>query len=396
MTTTTTTIATATTTANNAFDSEPWADALQKLDPKVRHSTTIARVFPLGFPPTKLGDTPHSSYSRFLFIHTIITTTTVPVYHQCTTVPKQAFVTSFFSQSTRPDGRLFGMCRTTKITRGILQTHDTVGSSLVRLGNTQVLCGISLQIGTPTAPSSNHNHHHHHQGNTNNNSSGGGGGGDVVVIMLSSQQQGTIAAAATEEQLQSIITNMLDLSTLVIINGQAAWRILLTIQILQDDGNVWDASLLAAVAALTNVRLPATKMTTSSTSTATTSASRRNGTHTASTTTSTTKAGGTSRLELVEDPNYHEALVFHYLPVPLTVGVYRSSSNQNASIHLVADPTPDEAPLLQGYLTMVVTDENEIVHARHASQVGLTREHMAVAAHMAYGRGKEIRDLLQE
>jgi exosome complex RNA-binding protein Rrp42 (RNase PH superfamily) len=394
MTTTTTTIATSTTTANNAFDSEPWADALQKLDPKVRHSTTIDCVFPLVFFVNKTFATLLIPHSRvfFSFTKTTTTKTTVPVYHQWVLLPKrQAFVTSFFSQSTRPDGRLFGMCRTTKITRGILQTHDTVGSSLVRLGNTQVLCGISLQIGTPTALSSNHNHHHH-QGNDKNNSSGGGG--DVVVIMLSSQQhQGTIAAAATEEQLQSIITNMLDLSTLVIINGQAAWRILLTVQVLQDDGNVWDASLLAAVAALTNVRLPATKMTT--TSTAAASASRRN-LHTASTTTTTTKAGGTSRLELLDDPNYHEALVFHYLPVPLTVGVYRSSSNHNAAIHLVADPTPDEAPLLQGYLTMVVTDGNEIVHAGHASQVGLTREHMAVAAHMAYGRGKEIRDLLQD
>ena len=284
-----------------------------------------------------------------------------------------------------------------------MKKNDTAGSSLVRLGNTQVLCGISLQIGTPISSARRGG------GNTSttttttttttSSSVGNSGGGDVVVVMLSTQQQqqqqqAAAAAAATEEQLQSIIANMLDLSALIIIDGQAAWRIQLTIQVLQDDGNAWDATLLAAVAALTDVNLPATKIMTTTTTT-------RNG-PTTSATTSTVKAG-TNRLGLVDDGDVGNngggkktPLVFHYLPVPLTVGVYRSLSEQHSGLHLVADPTPDEAPLLQGYLTMVVTDEDEIVYARHASQVGLTRQHLAVAAHMAYGRGREIRALLQE
>lgn len=283
-----------------------------------------------------------------------------------------------------------------------MKKNETAGSSLVRLGNTQVLCGISLQIGTPI--SNNARRSGGSIGTTmagiaaNHGTVGNSGGGDVVVVLLSTQQQQQqqqAAVAATEEQLQSIISNMLDLSALIIIDGQAAWRIQLTIQVLQDDGNVWDATLLAAVAALTDVNLPATKFMSSTTT-------RRNGTTSSSTTTSTAKTG-TTRLELVEQDDTDNdngriktPLVFHYLPVPLTVGVYRSHSEQDSGIHLVADPTPDEAPLLQGYLTMVVTDEDDIVYARHASQVGLTRQHLAVAAHMAYGRGKEIRALLQE
>lgn len=270
---------------------------------------------------------------------------------------------------------------------------------MIRLGNTQVLCGISLQIGTPISSNARRSGGSSTATTTtgtttNNGTVANSGGGDVVVVLLSTQQQ-QAAVAATEEQLQAIITNMLDLSALIIIDGQAAWRIQLTIQVLQDDGNVWDATLLAAVAALTDVNLPATKFMSSTTT-------RRNGTTSSSTSTSTAKTG-TTRLELMEQGDtdndngrIRTPLVFHYLPVPLTVGVYRSHSEKDIGIHLLADPTPDEAPLLQGYLTMVVTDEDDIVYTRHASQVGLTRQHLAVAAHMAYGRGREIRALLQE
>lgn len=219
------------------------------------------------------------------------------------------------------------MCRSTKITKGILQKH-TVGSSLVRLGNTQVLCGITLQIGVPSIT----------------------GQGDVVVV------------PSSQEELQSIVTDMLDLSCLGIIEGKAAWRLQVTLQVLQDDGNVMDASLLATIAALTDTHLPATQ---------------RNA-----------KAG---TMEIVEGDNEGTPLKFHYLPVPLTMGIYQSDE----TIHLLADPTPQEEPLMQGYLTMVVADDDQIVHTKHASKIGLKREDLAVCAHMAYGRAKEIRNLLQ-
>jgi exosome complex component RRP42 len=201
---------------------------------------------------------------------------------------------------------------------------------LVRLGNTKVLCGITVQIGVPsTVP----NH------------------GDIVVV-------------PSDEALQSILTQTLDLSCLGIMEAKAAWRLLVTWHVLQDDGNVWDAVLVAAVAALMDTRLPATQ-------------------HNANT--------GTMELVDTSEEVLGTPLMFQFVPVPLTVGIYGAP---DGVIHLLADPTQDEVPLLEGYLTMVVSDDDQIVHTRHASKLGLRRDDLTVCAHMAYGRGKEIRALL--
>lgn len=201
---------------------------------------------------------------------------------------------------------------------------------MVRFGNTKVLCGITVQIGVPsTVPNQ----------------------GDVIVV-------------PPDEAVQSILTQMLDLSCLGILDGQAAWRLVVTWHILQDDGNVWDAVLVAAVAALMDTRLPATQ-------------------HNAN--------KGTMELIDTSDEVAGTPLVVQFLPVPLTVGIYNSPEGV---IHLLADPTQDEVPLLEGYLTMVVSDDDQIVHTRHASKLGLKRDDLTVCAHMAYGRGKEIRTLL--
>lgn len=198
------------------------------------------------------------------------------------------------------------------------------------MGNTQILCGVTLQIGVPSVP----------------------GCGDVSINIMA--------------ELQPILMEMLDLTCLSILEGQA-WRLQITIQVLQDDGNLWDASLIAAIAALQDTRLPATQRNASS-----------------------------GQMEIVESSNdddnkQEEKLVFHYLAVPLTVGIYHHDETKT---HFCADPTPQEASLLKGQLKMVVNDDNDVVYMQHSSTVGLTRDDLAVAAHMTYGRAKEIRSLL--
>jgi exosome complex component RRP43 len=194
----------------------------------------------------------------------------------------------------------------------------------VRLGQTQVLAGITLQVGQPSVPNQ----------------------GDVVVT--------------DDKVLQSILLDAVDLTCLSIIDGKCAWRLVVTIQALQGDGNLWDARLLAAVAALTDVRLPKTQV-------------------------------GKAGLIEVIPKSEGTAIQFDYLPVPLTIGIH----HDDTSTYLLADPTLQEEEFLQGHLTMVVNEENDIVHLVHAGG-SLQRQDLAVCAHMAYGRGKEIRGLLSE
>mmetsp|Transcript_9568 Transcript_9568/g.14005 ORF Transcript_9568/g.14005 Transcript_9568/m.14005 type:complete len:242 (-) Transcript_9568:71-796(-) len=240
------------------------------------------------------------------------------------------------------------MCRRTRMTRGILKLR-TAGSSLIQLGNTQVVCGISLLVGQPSIP----NH------------------GDLVV---------TLDHTECSIPLQSILMDMLDLSCLALGESQA-WRLQVTLQVLENDGNLNDACLLAAVAALIDTRLPPTQ-----------------------------KNSQTGRIEIIEssttssddDDDEGALLKWKYIPVPLTVGIYVADDDDET--FLLADPTEEEEPLLQGYLTIVVkvdkdsSNEDEkptIVHIQHSSTTrGLKREDLAVGAHMAYGRYKEIRELL--
>jgi len=251
----------------------------------------------------------------------------------------KSFLHRFWSKSTRSDGRLFSTCRPTRITRGILKLR-TAGSSLVQMGDTQVVCGITLQIGQPSLP----NH------------------GDVVVV----------GAGSTSLPIQKIMTEMIDLTCLGFVgNNKEAWRLQITFQILQDEGNIDDAYVLAAVAALIDTRLPSTE---------------RN------------KKTGLLELTTNDDDDEDDGipLTFKFVPIPLTLGIY---DNDDTTTFLLADPTTQEEPLLQGHLTVVVkmedNGENTIVHLQHScSTTGIQREDLAIGAHMAYGRAKEIRELL--
>eukprot|EP00546_Thalassionema_frauenfeldii_P006927 CAMPEP_0178921394 /NCGR_PEP_ID=MMETSP0786-20121207/15539_1 /TAXON_ID=186022 /ORGANISM="Thalassionema frauenfeldii, Strain CCMP 1798" /LENGTH=266 /DNA_ID=CAMNT_0020595573 /DNA_START=19 /DNA_END=816 /DNA_ORIENTATION=- len=243
-----------------------------------------------------------------------------------------SFLKKFWSKSTRSDGRLFSMCRRTRMTRGILKLR-TAGSSLIQLGNTQIVCGISLLVGQPSIPDN----------------------GDLVVTRADSPDFSL--------PLQSILTEMLDLSCLALGEAQA-WRLQVTLQVLEDDGNLNDACLLAAVAALTDTRLPPTQ-----------------------------RNPQTERIEIMESSQENgSSLKFNYIPVPLTLGIYFGKDQKTT--FLLADPTVEEEALLQGQLTIVVKlddknteEQHNIVHVQHScAPPGLKREDLAVAAHMAYGR----------
>jgi exosome complex RNA-binding protein Rrp42 (RNase PH superfamily) len=234
------------------------------------------------------------------------------------------------------------MCRPTKITKDIL-SKNALASCLVRLGKTQVICGVTIQVGIPSIP----NH------------------GDILVVGPNSQSSQN--SPEITEILQDVLSSMIDLSCLGIPNGPtpAAWRVQVALQILFDDGNILDACILAAVTAMMDMRLPPFQW-------------------------------SNNMVQILEDPSPSSSscsrpLIWNYHPVSLTLGIYVEG---NETIHLLADPTPEEDPILKGYITMVVAKEKEeLVFLRHSSQVGLSRKELAICAHMTHGRWKEISDL---
>ncbi|EFJ52499.1 hypothetical protein VOLCADRAFT_86657 [Volvox carteri f. nagariensis] len=156
----------------------------------------------------------------------------------------------FLAEGVRPDGRPLGRARAVTIGAGAITSAD--GSALVKIGRTTVLGGVRLEIIRPdeTAPS---------QGQLALN---------VELAPFSSQdyrpgRQPDHVSAVTEKLTSALLTggDAVQLSSLCIAEGKAAWRASLDLYVLDADGCVLDTALLAATAALRNTRIPAVRST---------------------------------------------------------------------------------------------------------------------------------------
>jgi exosome complex RNA-binding protein Rrp42 (RNase PH superfamily) len=254
----------------------------------------------------------------------------------------------FVSNNVRSDGRLFHKCRATTVTVGVLM-RNTVGSALVCMGHTQVVAAITLQVGTPSPAVSCSG-----SGDTND------GGGDLVVY---SQVDSTY--------LERILCTCLCPKSLVIIPQKSAWRLQIVIQVLNDNGNVRDASLIAALAALKNTKLPTTQV-------------DRDGIVSILETGGGGGVGGMPPLILSTT-----------VGIPLTVGILRHDNDDDdkrGEIILV-DPTTEEEQLVETKLTMVVTSCGKVSNVELAGRI--TFQQLTLVAKMAQGRAQEIMQLLE-
>lgn len=248
----------------------------------------------------------------------------------------------FVSNNVRSDGRLFHKCRATTVTVGVLM-RNTVGSALVCMGHTQVIAAITLQVGTPSPACSG-------SGDTND------GGGDLVVY---SQVDSTY--------LERILCTCLCRKSLVIIPQKSAWRLQIVIQVLNDNGNVRDASLIAALAALKNTKLPTTQV---------------------------DRDGIVSILETGGGGGTPPLILSTTVGIPLTVGILRhDNDNDKRGEIILVDPTTEEEQLVETKLTMVVTSCGNVSNVELAGRI--TFQQLTFVAKMAQGRAQEIMQLLE-
>ena len=134
--------------------------------------------------------------------------------------------------------------------------------------------------------------------------------------------------------------NVLQLTDLCIAEGQAVWVLYVDIYILNAAGSLLDTSLLAAVAALQDTRLPAVHM---------------------------TEEGNVERdgLEGVDQADAAAAaeavktipLQLHGTPLSLTCGVYKQQQ-------ILADPDHEEEGLMAASITVVVDEQHNLLGER--------------------------------
>ncbi|KIY46046.1 hypothetical protein FISHEDRAFT_48109 [Fistulina hepatica ATCC 64428] len=224
----------------------------------------------------------------------------------------RAYLERFVAESIRPDGREFDTWRDVSVNVGSVSTAN--GSSLVRIGNTTVVCGVKAEIAEPDLDSPK-------DGFLVPNV-------DLPAICSPKFKPGppTDEAQVLSERLNSTLTlsNILPLSSLCIQEGKAVWALYVDATCINHDGNAFDAALIAMVAALRNTKLPKPRYY------------------------EDTKQTICSRSETMP------LLLGSSLPLSMTFGIF---NNQ----HILADPTAFEEPLLDTTVCITMSATGRLI-----------------------------------
>eukprot|EP00026_Physarum_polycephalum_P015344 Phypoly_transcript_15998.p1 GENE.Phypoly_transcript_15998~~Phypoly_transcript_15998.p1 ORF type:complete len:280 (+),score=45.09 Phypoly_transcript_15998:49-888(+) len=153
------------------------------------------------------------------------------------------FYRKFLTQGVRPDGRTLQKIRKTTVSTGSISTAH--GSAFVKTGHTSVVAGVRGEVGFP--PKENQNQSQ-----------------IIVNVELSPLCSSQFKFGKPSEMSMAIAENLNTLAKGLVPKdqlhfdpeGKTVWYLFLDIYCLDYDGNVFDAALIALIAALQNVQLP--------------------------------------------------------------------------------------------------------------------------------------------
>ena len=161
-----------------------------------------------------------------------------------TPILKREAYMSLLRKGLRPGNRDLYTPRKIEIETGVVEKAE--GSALVRLGETQVMAGVKIDVGSPFRDTPDQ--------------------GVLTVhaefVPLASplfepgppDENAIELARVIDRSLREV--GAIDLNSLVIRPGEKVWVVWVDIYVLDHNGNLFDASMLATMAALMNARLP--------------------------------------------------------------------------------------------------------------------------------------------
>jgi exosome complex component RRP42 len=155
------------------------------------------------------------------------------------------YLISLASKNTRMDGRKPDEYRKIVIERDVIAKAE--GSARVKIGNTEVIAGVKMDVGTPFSDRPEEG------------------------VLMTNAEFSPVASPTFEKgppsdesiELARVVdrgireSGMIDVGKLCIEKGSKVWMVNVDIQIVNHDGNLIDAASLASVAALLGTRLPA-------------------------------------------------------------------------------------------------------------------------------------------
>ncbi|CAL5227877.1 g10917 [Coccomyxa viridis] len=190
--------------------------------------------------------------------------------------------------------------------------------------------------------------------------------------MASSEFEGGRHSEAGMEMirlLEQVLRNSraVDREALCVLAGQKVWHLDVNVTVLDHAGNLTDACLLSAVAALMVFRRPEVEINTSN------------------------SGSGVART-LVLSPAVREPLPLslHQLPLSTTFALFGAGES------IVIDPTSREEAAASGVVTIIVNTNSDICAIRKASGVGIPLAQVQRLMHLASNRASEMMQDLKE
>ncbi len=249
---------------------------------------------------------------------------------------KRDYISKLASEGKRIDGRKFDEFRNIEIKTNIVNKAE--GSARVKIGNTQVLVGIKMDVGEPYPDSPE-------SGVLTT-------AAELIPLASPDFEAGPPQADAIE--LARVVdrgvreSEVVELDKLCLEPGEKVWIVFIDIHILDYDGNLFDAASLASLAALSTTIVPAT------------------------------------RFEVGED-----------YPLPLQEPPISCTSVKFDNF-VVIDPSLDEEEIADARLT-VATDKNDDIRAMQKGLSGsFTKEEIQKVIKASLDNGREIRKQLSE
>jgi exosome complex component RRP42 len=254
---------------------------------------------------------------------------------------KQRQISQLIAKGTRIDGRGLTDYREIKIEQGIIERAE--GSARVLLGKTEVLAGIKIEVGEPFPDTPN-------EGVLTVNA-------ELVPLASPGFEPGPPDENSIE--IARIVdrgireSKMIDTEKLVIEPGKKVFVVFVDVYVLNHDGNLIDASTLAAVAALLSTKMPNYE---------------------------------------IEDGEVKIKPGYTQLPVkkhPIEVTIARVGDK------LIIDPGLEEEQVMDARITVSVDDDGNICAIQKGKSGYFTSEQVIEAAKMAKDKAEGIRKKLK-
>ena len=242
----------------------------------------------------------------------------------------------------RIDGRRLDEGRDVEIEVGVIRKAE--GSAKVKLGDTQVLVGVKLEIGEPFPDSPNRG------------------------VLTTSTELLPVASPVFEPgppnedaiELARVIdrgirsSEAVDLESLCIIEGEKVWVLFIDIHVLDDDGNIMDASSIASIAALYDTKVPKTLV--------------ENG-----------------KVEILDE---YEPLTVRKTPISVTIAKVGNK--------LVLDPNHEEELVMDSRITVTLSEENEVCSIQKGGSGTISERDVLESLEIARNRFKEVKEAISE